>query len=113
MLRLDAQPLNAFLVALVYGMYMGIVETVQRALIPRYAPANLRGTAYGVYYLVVGLSFLIANSLVGSLWDTLGRDSAFTYSLATSLAGIMGLILFLATARKTRDCQPTATSRTG
>jgi len=98
---LDANPFNAFIVALAYGVYQGIVETVQRALVPRYAPEDLRGTAYGVYYLTVGLSFLVANFVVGFLWDTAGRQAAFTYSLVTSIAAMLALLLFVAATRKT------------
>ncbi|MEM2906295.1 MAG: MFS transporter [Candidatus Bathyarchaeia archaeon] len=98
---LDANPFNAFVVALAYGVYMGIVETVQRAVIPRYAPEGLRGTAYGVYYLTVGVSFLAANFIVGFLWDAAGRRAAFTYSLVTSLVAAAALLYFTV-ARKLR-----------
>ena len=60
-------PAYIFLVALIYGLYMGIGETIQRAMIPKYAPAELKGTAYGLYYLVVGTGFFIANAVVGAL----------------------------------------------
>lgn len=88
--------LHAFLVAAVYGVYMGVVETVQRALIPKYAPKELRGTAYGLYYLTVGSCFLAANIVVGALWDTMGIKAAATYSLTTTIIAIVGLsLLFL------------------
>jgi MFS family permease len=66
---------NALLVAVFYGAYFGIVETVQRALIPRYVESSLRGTAYGVYYLAVGAAFLVSNAAVGSLWEYLRISS--------------------------------------
>jgi len=55
----------AYVVAAVYGFYQGVVETVQRAMVPNYAKTGLKGTAYGVYYLVVGCSVLVSNSVVG------------------------------------------------
>ena len=85
----------AFLVAVVYGVYMGIVETVQRALIPKYAPKELRGTAYGLYYLTAGSCFLVANIVVGALWDTVGIMAAATYSITTTIIAIAGLSLLL------------------
>jgi len=102
LIALEPSLLNAFLVALAYGVYMGIVETVQRALIPRYAPEELRGTAYGLYYLTAGLSFLVANFAVGFLWDHVGRPAAFAYSLATSVAAAVALTLFSAAGRRQR-----------
>lgn len=60
-MTLEGNPLFAFLIAAVYGVYFSIIETVQRTLIPAYAPSGLRATAYGLYYLVVGVSFFAAN----------------------------------------------------
>jgi len=85
----------ALLIALVFGVYMGVVETVQRALIPRYAESELRGTAYGLYYLVVGSCFLVSNSVVGALWDTFGSPAAATYSAVLSSMAIVGMLFFL------------------
>jgi len=84
---------SAYLIAAVFGVYMGIVETVQRAMIPSYIESSLRGTAYGVYYLVVGTCFFFANSIVGTLWERQGLLYSSIYSGALSLAAIIGLNL--------------------
>jgi len=84
-----------FLVALIYGLYMGIGETIQRAMVPKYAPAELKGTAYGLYYLIVGTGFFIANAVVGALWTYAGSAIAASYSVTTSIVAIIGMILFL------------------
>jgi len=47
----------AYYLALVFGLYVGISETVQRAVIPKYVSADLRGTAYGLYNLIIGIGF--------------------------------------------------------
>ena len=86
---------NAFLVAVFYGAYFGIIETVQRALIPCYVDRNLRGTAYGIYYLIVGSSFFVSNAVVGSLWEYFGSSLASAYSIITSIIAITFMILFL------------------
>ena len=86
--------LFAFLVAVVFGVYAGIVETVQRALIPGYADSSLRGTAYGLYYLVVGSAFFGANTIVGTLWEDFGSSAAI-YSIISSSLATVGMMLFL------------------
>jgi MFS family permease len=86
---------NAFLIAVIFGIYLGIVETVQRALIPSYVESGLRGTAYGLYYLVVGSSFFVANTVVGTLWYFYGSSTATLYSLTLSSIAIIGMLLFL------------------
>jgi MFS family permease len=85
---------SAFLVPVIFGIYMGIVETVQRALVPSYAEPTLRGTAYGLYYLVVGSAFFVANTVVGILWEHFS-SSAVIYCAATSSIAITGLLIFL------------------
>ena len=94
-MTLVGEPSYALLIAAVYGIYLGIVETVQRALIPEYSSTDARATAYGIYYFVVGLSFLAANTIVGALWEYIGAQVAFTYSLIMSAAGIISMVSFL------------------
>jgi MFS family permease len=85
----------ALLVAVVYGAYVGIIETVQRALIPDYVGESLKGTAYGIYYLVVGLAFFVSNAVVGTLWEIFGSSIASTYSIILSVAAISAMLLFV------------------
>jgi len=85
----------AVLVALIYGVYVGMIETSQRAVIPEYVPEDLRGSGYGVYYLLIGISSLAANSVVGLLWDTLGLKTAFEYSLITTIVSTVSLLAFI------------------
>jgi MFS family permease len=94
-LFLPINGVNAFLVAVFYGAYFGIIETVQRALIPEYVDRNLRGTAYGIYYLIVGSAFFVSNAVVGSLWEYFGSSIASTYSIITSILAITFMMLFL------------------
>ncbi len=100
LITLGGNPLYALLIAAVYGVYVGVVETAQRALIPSYAQVNLRATAFGVYNLFVGLALLAANVVVGALWDNLGMQAAFTYSLVLSVAAIIGMMIFI---KQTKD----------
>ena len=48
---------DAYILAAIFGLYLGISETIQRAVIPRYVPSELRGTAYGLYNAVIGTNF--------------------------------------------------------
>jgi len=93
--------LFAFLIAVIFGMYDGITNTVTRALIPRYAEpavaarATALGTAYGIYYIVVGSSFFVANAVAGTLWQYYGRSAAAIYSILLSSVAIIGMMFFL------------------
>jgi MFS family permease len=85
----------ALLVAVMYGAYMGVVETVQRALIPDYVEESLRGTAYGIYYLVVGSAFFVSNAVVGTLWEYFGSSAASGYSITLSAVAIVAMMVFV------------------
>ena len=91
---------SAYIIAAVFGLYMGMTETVQRALIPGYVDSGLKGTAYGVYYLVVGTCFFIANTMVGRLWEAQGLGTSTLYSGALALIAILGMIVFTRTENK-------------
>jgi len=94
----------ALLIAAVFGAYQGIYDTVSRAVVPQYVPEELRGTAFGVYYIVLGLAFLGGITLVGYLWDVYGRYVAFTYSFAMS---ILSVLLLQPLCRRRRTDAPT------
>lgn len=85
------------LVAL-YGFFFGMYETLSRAVVPRYAPDELRGTAYGLFYLTNGLTSLVGMAVVGYLWDSLGRSAAFTYSASLGLVSAL-LMALLSTGK--------------
>lgn len=90
----------AFLIAFAFGAYLAISDTVQRAMIPDFTRPELKGTAYGVYYILVGACALVANSIFGYLWTNANPSTAFQYSVATSSVGIVALLIFIAAKRK-------------
>ena len=99
LMLLSTSSAHAFLLAAVFGVYIGIAETVQRAVVPKYVTANLRGTAYGLYNMVIGFSFLAANLVFGFLLDSSGIEAAATYSITTSVIAIAAMIGFQALRR--------------
>lgn len=87
--------LYAYFIALVFGLYVGISETVQTAVIPKYVSADLRGTAYGIYNLVTGIGLFLSNITFGYIWDSYSTNFAVVYSLFFSLCAIGGMTLFI------------------
>ena len=85
----------AYVLAVIFGLYVGISETVQRAIIPKYVPAELRGTAYGLYSLVIGVCFFVSNITFGFIWDNYNINMAVTYSVSLSFCAIIGMIVFI------------------
>lgn len=85
----------AYIIAGIFGLYFGVVETVQRAMVPQYASDGMRGTAYGIYYLIVGLSFFVSNAIVGWLWNSYGSFLASIYSISTTAMSLILMGFFL------------------
>jgi MFS family permease len=82
-------------ISILFGLYQGIVNTVTRALIPKYVEKNLIGSAYGIYYLIVGFSFLLANLIMGLLWNNFGSNLSVLYSITLTITSLFGFAIFI------------------
>jgi MFS family permease len=60
-----------------WGLHMGLTQGLLAALVAGTAPADLRGTAFGVFNLVCGGALLVASTLAGWLWDAYGPRFTF------------------------------------
>jgi MFS family permease len=60
-----------------YGIYFGLTEGVEKALVADLAPAHLRGSAFGLYHLTVGIGAFPASLVFGLVWERLGAAAAF------------------------------------
>jgi len=79
---------------LLWGLHMGCTQGIFAALVADASPDNLRGTAFGVFNLVSGITLLCASILAGGLWEWIGPDSTFVAGAAlASLAGLTLVIL--------------------
>jgi len=79
----------------VYGLFFGLTEGVEKAYIADLAPPDLRGTAYGLYHAAVGLTALPASLLMGLVWEHVSPAAAFTVGAALALASAALLLLVL------------------
>jgi MFS family permease len=86
--------LYASILAAIFGIYVGISETLQRAVIPKYISSELRGTAYGMYNVVVGVGFFVSNIVFGYLWDNFSLLISVLYSISFAFAAIIAMLAF-------------------
>ncbi len=75
----------------VYGVFYGLTEPVEKALIKDLVRADQRGRAYGSYNFVVGVTALPAGLLMGLLWNAWGPAHAL--ELGAALAGLSCVLL--------------------
>lgn len=65
-----------------WGLHMGMTQGILASLIADVAPAQYRGTAFGVFNLVSGTGLLIASGLAGWLWDRYSPSATFAVGAA-------------------------------
>ncbi len=85
-------PVQAWALFIIYGVYFGLSEGSEKALVADLVPANKRGTAFGLYNLAFGITVFPASLLIGALWNTLGAQTAF---LISAMISICAALLFL------------------
>ena len=102
-LLLVGNPLHAFIIALLFGSYLGMAETVQRAIIPDFTKPELKGTAYALYYTLIGVSSMAANSIFGLLWSNVGPAAAFQYTILTTTAGLGALAAIILKGKQSKS----------
>jgi MFS family permease len=74
-----------------YGIFYGLTEPVEKALVRDLAHESQRGRAYGAYNFVVGVTALPAGILAGALWRTFGPTIAL--GVGALFAGVACLLL--------------------
>ncbi|HZT57218.1 MAG TPA: MFS transporter [Pyrinomonadaceae bacterium] len=70
----------AWALFLIYGVYFGLCEGTEKALVADLVRPHQRGTAFGLYNLAFGVTVLPASLLMGALWDWRGPATAFVVS---------------------------------
>lgn len=68
---------QAWALFVVYGLYFGLSEGTEKALVADLAPATRRGAAFGWFNAAVGIAALPASILFGVVWDAYGAEIAF------------------------------------
>ena len=77
----------------IWGVHMGLTQGVLAALVAETAPADLRGTAFGLFNLMSGIALLIASALAGLLWDLYGPARTFDAGAVFTVLAWLALLL--------------------
>ena len=75
-----------------WGLHMGFTQGLLATLIADAAPAELRGTAFGMFNLVTGLALLAASIIAGGLWDAVGPSGTFLAGAIFTVLALIGLL---------------------
>src|SRR5437763_3081693 len=83
----------AWTLFLIYGIYFGLAEGAEKALVADLVRPEQRGTAYGLYNLAFGVTVLPASYVMGTVWDMYGPQAAFIMS--ATIGAVAALLLLL------------------
>ncbi len=83
---------QAWALFVIYGVYFGLVEGAEKALVADLVEDEKRGTAYGFYNLAFGITVFPASLLFGFLWNYYGAAAAFATSSVISAAAAVLLM---------------------
>ncbi len=86
-----------------WGLHMGFTQGLLTTLIADTAPAELRGTAFGMYNLLTGLALLAASIIAGALWDWIGPQATFLTGAAITAVSLVGFVLLGGRASAERE----------
>ena len=75
-----------------WGLHMAATQGLLSAMVADAAPADLRGSAFGVFNLVQGLALLLASVLAGVFWAAAGPSATFLAGAAFALLALLPLL---------------------
>ncbi len=92
-LALSSGVIGVMIGVALWGLHMGFTQGLLTTLIADTAPAELRGTAFGMYNLLTGLALLAASIIAGALWDWIGPQATFLTGAAFTTVSLVGFAL--------------------
>ena len=96
----------AMLGVFVWGLHMGFTQGLLATLIADTAPADLRGTAFGLFNLLGGVAMLIASAVAGLLWDRYGPSATFLAGAGFAALALLGFIVYRELFRTAVEVDP-------
>jgi MFS family permease len=84
---------HAWALFALYGLYFGLTEGAEKAMVADIVPSDRRGAAFGWYNLAIGIGALPASVIFGLLWDRSGSGSAFVFGAVMAGVAVLGLTL--------------------
>ena len=80
-----------------WGLHMGLTQGLLATLVADSAPADLRGTAFGVFNFVIGMAMLLASLIAGGLWDLYGSQATFMFGAVVACVALIALAVMRTT----------------
>ncbi len=91
---------QAWALFVIYGIYYGLTEPAEKALVKDLAPSAARGRAYGFYSFITGVSAVPAGVLTGWLWQRWSPLVALSVGSVIAAASSVALVIWARTSSR-------------
>ena len=87
--------INVFIfLFMLYGFYSALTDGSQKAMISDIVSKDLKGTGFGIYHAVLGITLLPASLIAGLLYDKVNSNAPFYFGSIMALIATILMILF-------------------
>lgn len=83
-----------FFLFILYGLYSALTDTSQKAMISDIVSKDLKGTGYGLYHAVLGITLLPASIIAGVLYDKVNANAPFYFGAVMAFIAAILMIIF-------------------
>ncbi len=77
-----------------WGLHMAMTQGLLATMVAATAPADLRGTAFGVFNLASGVAMLLASVLAGVVWDQFGAAYTFVVGGTFGVVALVAIVVY-------------------
>jgi MFS family permease len=100
-----------FFLFMLYGLYSALVDGSQKSMVADLVSKDLRGTGYGIYHSVLGITLLPASLIAGLLYDKVNSNAPFYFG--STMAFIAALLMIVLAVLDRRDKASVASRASG
>ena len=76
-----------------WGLHLALTQGLLAALVADAAPADLRGSAFGIFNFAGGACLLAASVIAGQLWDRVGPAATFLTGAGFTALALIGIAI--------------------
>jgi MFS family permease len=87
--------INVFIfLFMLYGFYSALTDGTQKAMISDIVSKDLKGTGFGIYHAVLGITLLPASLIAGLLYDKVNSNAPFYFGAVMALISAILMMIF-------------------
>ncbi|MFZ5942407.1 MAG: MFS transporter [Bacteroidota bacterium] len=83
-----------------YGIYSALTDSSQKALVADLAGPELKGSAFGIYHAVLGITLLPASLIAGLLYDRVSSSAPFWFGAVMAFTAALLMLVYTLRYRK-------------